>query len=105
MQLVRFWVWGWSLCPPPPPPHPPVPLKPGVVPAAGEVWGPRPREGGGGWICGTVACSAGGMKERESLNLISETQQLFICFLKCWQTGGSRAGWDWTSLFFWSEFG
>lgn len=29
------------------PPTPPVPLTPGVVPAAGLVWGPRPREGGG----------------------------------------------------------
>lgn len=53
---------------------------------------------GGGWICGRVVCSAGGMKERESLSLISETQQLFMCFLKCWQTGGSRAGCDCSSL-------
>lgn len=102
MQLVRFWVWGWSLCPPPPPP-------PGAAEARGRAsrFGVETASqgGGGGGICGTVACSAGGMKERESLNLISETQQLFICFLKCWQTGGSRAGWDWTSLFFWSQFG
>lgn len=88
---------------PPPPP-------PGAAEARGRASsrfgvGTASQGGWGGRIYGTVVCSAEGMKERESLNLISETQQLFVCFLKCWQTGGSRAGRDWSSLFFWSEFG